>query len=103
MAKYQRDSSRHLNQSRIVLEDRVYNPWHCVPQASLGRCPWDMGAGWGSGYPEGSSSRQDSPLAKWAWPLAPGSARDRTCGRSRCVIRNEGGEASDIPRLSQFF
>lgn len=96
-AKSQRKGYCHLNPSRTGLRGRVCNPQGCVHQASLGRYPWDMGAAWGSGYPKGSSSQEDSPLAKSAWLLAPGSQRDRTCGHSQWVIKNEGAAAPTSP------
>lgn len=89
LAKPQREGCCHLNLNRTVLQDRACSQC-CVRRASLGRCPWDMGAAWGSGYPQGSSSQQDSPLANSTWLLAPGSRRDRTCGQSQWVVRNEG-------------
>lgn len=81
-AKSQTEGSYYLNLSRIVLRDRVCSPRCCVRQPSLGRYPRDRGAGWRSGYPKGSSSQQDSPLAKSTWLLSLVSRKGRTCGHS---------------------
>lgn len=97
LAKPQQEGCCHLNLNRTVLRDRACSPQCCVRRASLGRCPWDMGTARGSGYPRGSSSQQDSPLANSTWLLAPGSRRDRTCGQSQWVVRNEGVAALTSP------
>lgn len=73
-----RASIDYLSPCRIGLQGRVGSPGCFVLQASLGRFPQDMGAGWDSGCPEDSSSQQDSPLASLF--LALKSLRNRTCG-----------------------